>query len=183
MIHKHHIIPRHMGGSDDPSNLIELTVEQHADAHRILYETYGKIEDKIAWLGLSGIIAKQEIVCLSQKLGGKLGREKTNDILKERYGEDWQRIISKKGTDRMREILDIDPSYLSRVNTRAFLGKHHSDITKNKMRETYKNNNHQQGTKNSQYGTMWITNGVENKKIKKDTIIPEGWIKGRKIKQ
>ena len=34
MKHKHHIIPRHMGGTDDPSNLIELTIEEHAEAHR-----------------------------------------------------------------------------------------------------------------------------------------------------
>lgn len=39
----------------------------------------------------------------------------------------------------------------------------------------------QQGPKNSQYGTMWVTNGQENKKIKKDIdIIPDGWYKGRK---
>jgi len=24
--HKHHIIPKHIGGTDDPSNLIELTI-------------------------------------------------------------------------------------------------------------------------------------------------------------
>jgi hypothetical protein len=37
------------------------------------------------------------------------------------------------------------------------------------------------GSKNSQFGTMWITNGIENKKIKKDLdIIPEGWYKGRR---
>jgi len=33
MKHKHHIVPKHMGGSDDPSNLIELTIEEHAEAH------------------------------------------------------------------------------------------------------------------------------------------------------
>ena len=38
------------------------------------------------------------------------------------------------------------------------------------------------GYKNSQYGTMWITNGIQNKKIKKDQIIPEGWRKGRNCK-
>ena len=49
MLHKHHIIPKHLGGSDDESNIISLTVEQHSEAHRILYETHGKIEDYLAW--------------------------------------------------------------------------------------------------------------------------------------
>ena len=39
--HVHHIIPKHMGGTDDPSNLTQLTIEEHAEAHRILYEEHG----------------------------------------------------------------------------------------------------------------------------------------------
>lgn len=35
------------------------------------------------------------------------------------------------------------------------------------------------GKKNSQFGTMWITNGSECKKIKKEKEIPAGWYKGR----
>jgi hypothetical protein len=38
------------------------------------------------------------------------------------------------------------------------------------------------GNTNSQYGTMWITNGVESKKINKTDSIPQGWFAGRKIK-
>jgi hypothetical protein len=68
MKHIHHIIPKHSGGSDDPSNLIELTVEEHAEAHKILWEKYGKIEDKIAWLGLLKIIERKDILTeLSKK--------------------------------------------------------------------------------------------------------------------
>jgi len=48
VIHKHHIVPKHMGGTDEESNLVELTIEEHAEAHRKLYEKYGKIEDKIS---------------------------------------------------------------------------------------------------------------------------------------
>lgn len=36
--------------------------------------------------------------------------------------------------------------------------------------------------KNSQFGTCWITNGIENKKIKKTNPIPENWKYGRKYK-
>jgi hypothetical protein len=28
--HKHHIIPKHMGGTDDLSNIAKLTIEEHA---------------------------------------------------------------------------------------------------------------------------------------------------------
>ena len=61
-MHKHHIIPKHMGGSDDASNIIELSVEEHAEAHRLLYEKHGKFEDYLAWKGLAGIIGKEEII-------------------------------------------------------------------------------------------------------------------------
>lgn len=38
--YNHHIIPRCMGGSDDSSNIIALTYEEHIEAHRILHEKY-----------------------------------------------------------------------------------------------------------------------------------------------
>lgn len=37
------------------------------------------------------------------------------------------------------------------------------------------------GEKNSQFGSMWITNEQENKKIKKTEPVPEGWRKGRML--
>lgn len=51
-----------MGGSDDSSNIIELTVEEHAQAHKKLWEQYGKWQDEIAWKALSGMIGKEEIL-------------------------------------------------------------------------------------------------------------------------
>lgn len=76
MKHKHHIIPKHMGGSDDPCNIIELTVEEHAEAHRILFEKYGKEQDYLAWRGLGGIIDKQNIVKEACSLAGKKSNKK-----------------------------------------------------------------------------------------------------------
>ena len=59
----------------------------------------------------------------------------------------------------------------------CFYGKTHSEETKIKMSKS-KN----QGSKNSQYGTCWITKGQYNKKIKKeefDIWIGQGYYKGR----
>ena len=37
---RHHIIPRCLGGSDDPSNLVRLTPEEHYIAHLLLVKIY-----------------------------------------------------------------------------------------------------------------------------------------------
>lgn len=49
-----------MGGSDDPSNLVELTIEEHVEAHKKLWEEHGRWQDRIAWLTLSGQISGAE---------------------------------------------------------------------------------------------------------------------------
>ena len=43
MKHKHHIIPKHEGGTDNPENIVYLSVSEHAEAHKELYEKNGKI--------------------------------------------------------------------------------------------------------------------------------------------
>lgn len=69
MEHIHHIVPKHMGGTDDITNLVELSIEEHAEAHRILWETYGKIEDKIAWQCLLGRNLSEEDRIMLAKSG------------------------------------------------------------------------------------------------------------------
>jgi hypothetical protein len=62
-----------MGGNDNPENLIRLSVEQHAIAHKELYEIFGKPEDYIAWKALSGQISISEASTLAHALGSKRG--------------------------------------------------------------------------------------------------------------
>lgn len=66
----------------------------------------------------------------------------------------------------------------------GMLGNPHSNETKEKMKKTFKDINHQQGESNSQYGTMWIYN-IElqiNKKVPKNYVLEDGWYFGRKLK-
>ncbi len=62
-------------------------------------------------------------------------------------------------------------------NKKTFLGKVHSEESKDKISVAMTNKS--VGAKNSQFGTMWITNGIENKKINKDLSMPIGWYRGR----
>ena len=52
LTHTHHITPRHMGGGDEESNLIQLSVEDHFMAHRILAETVEERWKSGAWAAL-----------------------------------------------------------------------------------------------------------------------------------
>lgn len=60
--HKHRIIPGHMGGTYTPTNVVLLTVAEHAEAHKILFETHGYWQDRVAWQGLARIIGHEEVI-------------------------------------------------------------------------------------------------------------------------
>jgi hypothetical protein len=62
MKHKHHKIPRHAGGTDDPSNIVEVSVSEHAELHFALYLEYGRWQDWLASQSLSGRIKKEQVV-------------------------------------------------------------------------------------------------------------------------
>lgn len=82
MMHKHHIIPKHMGGTNDPSNIVLCTVAEHAEHHRVLFEKHGLEWDRIAWLSLSGQIdvseAKRMVQREAFKRGGEIARANRN---------------------------------------------------------------------------------------------------------
>lgn len=80
MKHIHHIIPKHMGGTDDPSNLIELTVEEHSQAHLKLYEQHGKKEDLCAYYMLSGKAQDPEFRKIYASIGGKALAKKRKEL-------------------------------------------------------------------------------------------------------
>lgn len=41
---RHHIIPRCMNGSDDKSNLVDLTAKEHFIVHKLLVEVYPDVD-------------------------------------------------------------------------------------------------------------------------------------------
>ena len=104
MKHKHHIIPRHMGGTDDASNLIELDIEEHAEAHRILYEKYNKHDDYVAWKALSGAIGKEDLIKELMLLGSiKAGQKNAESGHMKNIQKKGASIGGKRSADICRE--------------------------------------------------------------------------------
>jgi len=162
-MHKHHIIPRHMGGSDDPSNLIELTVEEHAAAHKKLFEKHGCWQDYLAWHGLSKMIPRDELI-----------RQIQSEAAKERL-----KINGNPFTGiRTEGNFAINEDFRKHVSSLA-----QTDDAKAKRKQSFKNIKHQSGEKNSNFGKKWIYNQELkiSKCIPKSEEIPDGWNAGRKL--
>ena len=102
--HKHHIIPRHAGGSDDPANLVELTVEEHANAHKLLYEQEGRWQDKLAWQALSGQISMSEASKLATLKGGDKGRENLTEEGRKSHSARATRVNLARTPEQLKEI-------------------------------------------------------------------------------
>lgn len=122
------------------------------------------------------------------KVGGFGGFDYINHLGKNNYGGNGKN--GKKNLDKargrsrsleecMKTSETMKKSYASGNLQNPFQGKKHSDETKRLIGE--KMTELQSGSKNSQHGTMWITDGSRSLKIRKEEEIPSGWRKGRKI--
>ena len=176
MKHKHHIVPRHMGGTDDPSNLIELTVEKHAEAHRKLWEQYGNIKDYCAWKGLSGQIGKEEIVRLLMNPTGRVHTEETKQKISEAHKGRIFTEQHRKNISKSREGMKLSGEHKEKItqsligNTRC-LGYKHTEETKEKVSKSLIDNKRAVGNKTSEDG-----------KKKKSEAAKEKWRKYREAK-
>jgi len=132
-------------------------------------------------------IAKKE--CMNIKLGGdsggffskehqqkcsKAGKKAFNKKLKndKEFATKWKKMVSERNKEFLKtgKLKSIQQNY-------SWIDKKHTPETIEKMKKAHKGMH--KGKLNSQFGTIWITNGKENKKILKTDQIPNNWNKGR----
>jgi hypothetical protein len=97
--HKHHIQPKHSGGTDDSSNLIDLSAEEHAEAHLKLYEKSGNKADLWAYKMLS----KRGDVDISGENHMYYGKKRPE--ISERYKGEGNPFYNKRHTEETKELL------------------------------------------------------------------------------
>ena len=123
-------------------------------------------------------------MCMNLKPGGAGGLVNgVHGINLKKGASKWSTAQWKNETyrNKITEVLRnniIESHRLGKINYDTFTGKTHSEETKRKIGEA--NSLIQKGEGNSQFGTCWITDGTQNKKIKKTDELPKGWSLGRK---
>lgn len=132
--HVHHKIPRYMGGTDDPDNLVKLTIEEHAQAHKDLYEQHGNHQDFIAWKALSHQITNAEATRLAQSL------RDTSYMQTDEYRSKISKAKSgctpwNKGKTKVQDFSKITGSNNYRAVKCSFKGKEYSTV-KEAMNDT-----------------------------------------------
>jgi len=114
--HKHHIIPKYEGGSDDSSNLVELTPTQHAMWHYAEWLRKGNEDDKLAWKGLTGLIEPSVIRNELVHLGSKRARE-----VRAKNNPNWHEKIRTAAIARQRWLRENNAEW--KENEQARLSK------------------------------------------------------------
>ncbi|ATW62703.1 putative endonuclease [Synechococcus phage S-CBWM1] len=167
----------------DPDLVVEVSFTQHLMFHWCNYQLWGNLEDKAAHAFMRGCGEEGQLAASKLATEVRLAKIASDpefaDKVRENVREMSKLFQAKRKNDpefreKMREI-SLSAGVAGRI---AAL----STESRAKRLETFKENKHQQGTRNSQYGTMWVTDGETNRKIKKGEPIPEGFRAGRVYK-
>lgn len=161
MTHKHHILPEFMGGGNEDSNLIILSVEDHYNAHLLLSETIGDIKSQIG-NKMSALylinryenikVTKEEISKMMSEckkiyyennkhwnLGNK-GKLQHTEESKKLIGQSLKKFYSENIVwNKGKECPQISNSLKGKFNgvNNPFYGKKHSTNTKEKMSKNH----------------------------------------------
>jgi len=124
-------------------------------------------------------------MCMNLSLGGQGGLNSIEHGLKLKKGaSNYQKQMWKDSEyrNKLTKVLcdNMKKNHrLGKIKYDGTKGKNISEEHKRKIGEA--NSIKQKGKNNSQFGTCWITNGIENKKIKPQDLIPDGWRLGRNL--
>ena len=183
----HHIIPKCLGGTNDQTNLVLLTPEEHFIAHLLLTKIYPDNHSIVfaAWMMTAssdknprnnkayGWLKRRFSKAMSESkkqlppeknpMFGKFGKDNPN-FGKKRTEEQKQKLKKPKSEEHKRK-----------------LKKPKSEEHKHKLREAFSKID-RTGENNSCFGKKWINkNGVRKKVTENELpeLLSSGWILGR----
>lgn len=133
----------------------------------------------------------RDVQCMNLGLGGHGGWMNNPNSLTPFFNSENRKkaaVAAAKTIKSRRENEDYRTAYSKKLSAgnkgrTPWLGKTHSEETRLKMRETHLLRQTAVGENNSQYGTVWVTDGNAAVKIKKEKLseyLKNGYSRGRK---
>lgn len=107
----------------------------------------------------------------------KLGREKANSVLEEKYGFDWRTHIAKNANSKEAQLKRKETIELRGIKFSTAHMQTPEVIEKRKI--SVKLNGSHVGEKNSQYGRRWATNGEIVIRLERGEALPSGFSYGK----
>jgi len=138
-VEAHHIVPKSLGGTDDPDNLVNLTVLEHILAHKLLYYIYKfKPGHKRAFM---------KMTCAWYRMMSGHQGERINPTKRVREIAIIRLSIAKQLNERLNDIIIITDGTIEKEMNK------HDQIPEGWSFVRFFN----PGTKNK----VWINNGIE----------------------
>jgi hypothetical protein len=185
--------------------VIKRAIEKYGleNFEKVILETF---EDSAAMFAKEAEVVTEEFLARDDtynlRRGGFGGFDYINHLGRNfgRHISGSQKQLSNRGHAKRSQMFAADPEYKQQhcdmlkvagiigsqrmtelYPNGTFNGKTHTEETKSQMSATKRGT--KVGIENSQFGTMWITNGDQNSKVKKDSVVPQGWKVGRCLKK
>lgn len=129
-LYRHRILPGFRGGQYTPSNCVYLSLEDHAQAHRLRWKCVGEVQDLIAYLFLTGktksairvrhwfLKKNQRSAFYNPEIQRKNRQKATKKRKKEGfYGTTKQQVRGKKGAlvNKLQGTGGFDPKNLKKA--------------------------------------------------------------------
>jgi len=184
---RHHIVPKSFGGTDKKDNIVRLTAREHFICHYLLCKI--TVPKSIEWYSA---IKAFNMMCSKSNTHQRYINSRLYQSMRQhmsitmsnlqsgsknsQYGSCW---INKEGI-----VKKIPQEYLTTYEQEGWQkGRKPPKPPKVRPDKPLRILKRPQssGVKNSQFGSYWINNGKDNKKIR-SLDIPSGWTKGRLMK-
>ena len=159
VLHWHHIVPKYEGGSDDPSNLVQLTVEDHAIAHFVRWKMYGDNRDRAAYRVLNGLIDGEEF----RRQGCK----------------ETQHRLMREGKHNFQKMNAAHYPHVRKIHSERMKGNTLGSL-RNITPEFRKIQADGARGNTNVRGTVWVINSEGNRRRVHPNQIPEGYKRGSK---
>jgi hypothetical protein len=145
-IDTHHIIPKHEGGTDDPTNLVKLPRKLHQEVHYRRWLVYKNISDLYAFQLLGGNLSDEELTKIYEDQVSRCKRDSEKLTEARLKSEKWKQSHQSEEYKQKKREQSILLNKLGKINSTE------TSLLISKIKQSVKNYN---SKKISVYGIIW----------------------------